>query len=317
MKILRLKNFITCLTAGIFLASCGGPNKPTFTDTPTSGSIVIVSDDSYQPLVSTEADTFMGIYRQAKVRVKYFSETEAFKELVNNDSVRLIVSARELNDQEKEYFKSRNLFPRITKIAIDAVAVIINNENPDTLFKYNQLGEIISGKISTWKQVNKNHAPDSIRIVFDRNGSANTRYLKEKFLGKNNFPANCYATNSNAEVVDYVSRNKNALGIISMNWISDKDDPSANGFLQKIRVAEISPPDTSKFSEQFFKPYQGFIALKQYPLIRNCYIISREGRSGLGTGFAAFVAGDQGQRIVRLMGMLPATMPVRLIHINQ
>lgn len=313
----RLNILSRFIFTGCLFASCSSPDKPVFTDTPVSGEIVIVSDESYQPLISTEADTFVGIYNRATVAVKYFPETEAFNALLKNDSIRLIISARDLNENEKNFFKGRNIFTRTTKIAIDAVAIIVNTENPDSLFKYEVLRNIISGKISTWKQLNMKSGLDSIRIVFDRNGSANTRYLKEKFLGKDPFPRNCYATNSNADVIDYVNQNKNAIGIISVNWISDKDDPSVNGFLKKIRVAEISPPDTSKDAASFFKPYQGYIALNQYPLTRNVYIISREARSGLGTGFAAFVAGDQGQRIVRLMGMLPATMPVRLIHINQ
>ena len=312
-------NFFSLAAAALFFLfiSCNSSNKPSFTDTPTSGSILIVCDESYQPLISTEADTFMGIYRQAKIAVNYFPESEGFHQLTSNDSVRLIVAARELNENEKDYFKSRNLIPRVTKIAIDAVALIVNNDNSDSLFKFEQLRDIIQGKISTWKQFNPKSSGDSIRIVFDKNGSANMRFLKEKFLGKNPFPGNFYATNSNADVVDYVNQHRNAIGVISVNWISDKDDPAANAFLNKIRVAEISPPDTSKDAGDFFKPYQGYIALKQYPLIRDTYIISREGRNGLGTGFAAFVAGDQGQRIVRLMGMLPATIPVRLIHLTQ
>ncbi len=314
----RLKYFITAVAVCECLHySCRHSNKPKFTDTPTSGDIVIASDESYQPLISTEADTFMGIYRQAKVTTKHLPEADVFKELITNDSIRLVVASRELNENEKEYFKSRNLIPRVTKIAIDAVALVLNIDNPDSLFKYEQLKKIIEGKISSWKKLNPRSFLDTIRIVFDRNGSANTRYLKEKFLGENALPGNCYATNSNADVVDYVSKNKNAIGVISVNWISDKDDPTTNNFLKKIRVAEISPPDTSKDAGSYFKPYQAYIALNQYPLVRNVYMISREGRNGLGTGFASFVAGDQGQRIVRLMGMLPATMPVRLIHLNQ
>ncbi len=312
----RLKFSILVLSCSV-LASCSNSGKPKLTDTPTAGNILVVADESYQPLVSTEADTFMGLYRNAKIVVKYLPETEAFKELTSNDSVRLIISARELNKNEKDYFKGRNLFPITTKVAIDAVALIVNNDNPDTLITYDKVQDITNGKVYSWKQVNKKSLLDSISIVFDRNGSANTRYLKEKFLGNSPFPKNCYATNSNAEVVEYVSRNKNAIGVISVNWISDADDPSANNFLKKIHVVEISPPDTSKDAGQFFKPCQGFIALNQYPLTRNVYVISREGRSGLGTGFASFVAGDQGQRIVRLMGMLPATIPVRLIRLNQ
>ena len=45
-------------------------------------------------------------------------------------------------------------------------------------------------------------------------------------------------------------------------------------------------------------------------------IVNIEGRSGLGTGFASFAVGDQGQRLVRLMGMLPATMPIRILKVN-
>jgi phosphate transport system substrate-binding protein len=313
----RLKLIAFVFSGASFLFSCSDSGKPSFTDTPTSGDVVIVSDEAYQPLVSTEADTFMGIYNRAKVTVKYLPEADAFKELMNNDSIRLIVSARELNDYEKDFFKRRNLIPRTTKIAIDAVAIIVNNNNPDSLFRYEQLRDIVTGKISSWKQISGKSSLDSIRIVFDRNGSANTRYLKEKFLGSKPFPANCYATNSNAGVIDYVNQNKNAIGVISLNWISDKDDPAVNGFLNKISVAEISQPDSSSENGIYYKPYQGYIALNQYPLTRNTYIISREARSGLGTGFAAFVAGDQGQRVVRLMGMLPATMPVRLIRLNQ
>jgi phosphate transport system substrate-binding protein len=300
----------------LFLSACSqGPNKPKFTDTPTSGEITIVCDESYQPLISAETDTFLGIYHYAKVNVKYLPEGEAFKELVSNDSIRLIVAARALNESEKDYFKSRRLIPRLTKVAIDAVALVINNDNSDSLIKYEQLQGVFNGT-STWKQLNPKSKLDSITIVFDKSGSANARYLQQRFLDKNPIPKNWFATNSNADVVDYVNKNKNALGIISVNWISDRDDPMANQFLSRVRVVELSPPDSSKDAGQYFKPYQAYISLKQYPLIRDVFIISREGRNGLGTGFASFVAGDQGQRIVRLMGMLPATMPVRLIQMN-
>jgi len=301
-----------------FFSACkSGPEKPTFSDTPTSGEITVVCDESYQPLISVESDTFHSIYQYAQVHVKYLPEGEAFKELVTNDSIRLIISSRKLNKSEEEYFNGRKIIPRVTKVAIDAVALVINNENTDSLIKFEQLKNIISGQYKSWKQLNPASALDSMVIVFDKSGSANARYLQETFnLDRSSLPVNWFATNSNADVADYVSKNKNAIGVISVNWISDRDDPMTDQFLSKIRVVELSPPDTSQFSKEFFKPYQAYIALHQYPLIRDVYMISREGRNGLGTGFAAFVAGDQGQRIIRLMGMLPATMPVRLIQAN-
>jgi phosphate transport system substrate-binding protein len=69
--------------------------------------------------------------------------------------------------------------------------------------------------------------------------------------------------------------------------------------------------------KNFCKPYQGYIAERSYPFCRDVYMISRETFSGLGTGFVSFVAGDQGQRIILKSGLVPATMPVRLIEIRK
>ncbi len=106
------------------------------------------------------------------------------------------------------------------------------------------------------------------------------------------------------------------MGVIGVNWISDSDDSTAGAFLKKVNVVALSMPDTSKNELEFNKPFQAYIALKKYPLLRDVVIISREGRNGLGTGFASFVAGDKGQRMIRLQGLLPATMPVRIIKVN-
>jgi phosphate transport system substrate-binding protein len=248
--------------------------------------------------------------------VRYLPEAEVFNQLLNNDSVRLAIVSRDLTDEEKSHFEKRKIIPRPLKIAYDAVALVVNKENADTAITYEQLNDIINGKIVQWKQLNTGGTSDSIVIVFDRNGSANTRFLNERFLKGKNFPKNTFATNSNASVVDYVSNVKGALGIISVNWISDQDDSVANSFRKNINIVALSLPDTGKADREFNKPYQAYIALKTYPLLRDVFVISREGRNGLGTGFASFVAGDKGQRMIRLMGLLPATMPVRIIQVN-
>jgi phosphate transport system substrate-binding protein len=51
--------------------------------------------------------------------------------------------------------------------------------------------------------------------------------------------------------------------------------------------------------------------------VREVYTINRETFTGLGSGFIAFVAGEKGQRIILRAGMVPATMPVRLIQVKK
>jgi phosphate transport system substrate-binding protein len=129
------------------------------------------------------------------------------------------------------------------------------------------------------------------------------------------FPKNVFAVNSNSEVIDYVAAHKKSLGVIGVNWVSNKNDSMVNDFLEKVKVVSLAPSGSGT-NPEYYKPYQAYVALKNYPLIRNVYSISREVRIGLGTGFASFIASDKGQMIVRRAGMLPATIPVRIVNTN-
>ena len=59
----------------------------------------------------------------------------------------------------------------------------------------------------------KNPNLGEINVIFDNNKSGNIRYFKELFNIKDSLSKNFFAVNSNEEVINYVSRNPNALGI--------------------------------------------------------------------------------------------------------
>jgi len=179
------------------------------------------------------------------------------------------------------------------------------------LLRYTDIKGIFEGRISNWKQINPRRN-DAIKVVFDNTKSSTVRYIVERFKLNNKLPSYCYAVEKNDEVINYVEKHINAIGVIGVSWISDKDDSIAKGFLKRIRVAAVSSEEDPDGID-FYRPYQGFIADKSYPFIREVYIINRESFTGLGTGFTQWVASDQGQRIVLKMGLVPATMPIRLI----
>ena len=104
------------------------------------------------------------------------------------------------------------------------------------------------------------------------------------------------------------------MGIISVNWISDKDDSLSRSFLYKINVLAVAQPF---FLDQIYtRPLPGNIYDKSYPFIRDIYLISRETFRGLGYGFIQWACAEQGQRIVLKSGLVPATMPIRLVQIK-
>jgi phosphate transport system substrate-binding protein len=67
----------------------------------------------------------------------------------------------------------------------------------------------------------------------------------------------------------------------------------------------------------YYAPTQNNLAEGTYPLTRDLYLINCQGFSGLGMGFASFIAGDIGQRIVLKSGLLPVQMPGRNIIIRK
>jgi phosphate transport system substrate-binding protein len=294
------------------LISCNEKPIKEYTDTPTTGAINIGVDETYRPIIDSQLEAFHYYYKNAKVTAHYLSEGDVFKELLL-DSVRMIVAARTLNEEEIRYFESLNLVPRVTKIAYDAIALITHGENPDSVLTYEQVRDIFNGKITDWKQLGDGKNQGEIRIVFDNNKSGTARYMKENLLGGKEFPSNCFATNTNEEVINYCNDHPGTLGIIGVNWISDGDDPASLDFLKKIKVIAVEPADTALGAGRSYKPYQAYIAQQFYPFTRTVYIISRDIRSGLASGLTAFIAGDKGQRIILKSGIMPATKPVRIV----
>lgn len=278
-------------------------------DTPTTGEITIAVDESLKPLFQAEVQGFEGLYHYAKIKANYVSEDSAVKQLLS-DSARLVVITRRLYPHEKYKFDSLKIVVPQIVVAHEAIALIINKNNPDSLITWDQVTNILKGNISTWNQLYPKSKLGDLQVVFDHPESGIVRYLTDT-LGLKKLPSYCFAASTNAEVFAHVSKTENAIGLIGLSWISDKDDPSANQFLKGVTVMGIST------DEDFLKPYKAYIALKKYPLSRKVYMITGEGRTGLGNGFLSYVASDKGQRIILKSGLVPAKAPIRLVEVKR
>ncbi len=306
---MKLRIIVVAMMLACF--SCREKDKHgNIVDTPTSGTITIAVDESLKPLIEAEVMAFEGIYRNAHIKAVYTSETDAINMLIQ-DSARLAIVTRKLTDKEKEPFAKIQIKPDQVNVGSGAVALILNKGNKDSLIRVTQLKEILTGKITKWSQINHSKNDSPIEVIFDNPASGIARFLKDSIGGGQALPPNCFAVNNNEAVIDYVSKKSNAIGLIGSEWIADSSDAQANRFLSTIRVAALAGDST------YFLPYQAYIALKQYPLCRSTFMLSREARAGLGNGFIAFVSGEKGQRIFLKAGLVPATMPVRIVEINR
>ena len=296
------------------LASCKPKGTAHLKETPTSGNIRIASDDSFKPIIDAEIDTFTALYNYATIKPLYKPENELVAFFLS-DSVKVIVSAWAPTEEQRKVLLDLQTVVRTTVVAYDALALVLNRNNADSLLTYKNVRKIFTGEITNWNQINPKSKLGPVSIVFDNIRSGNIRYFRERFNLPDSLGPNFFAVNSNPEVIDYVSGSPGAIGIVSVNWISDEDDPRSFKLLNKIKVAAVSQPYLDEEST-FYLPVQGSIYDKTYPFVREVNINLRESFSGLGSGFVSFVAGEKGQRIILKSGLVPATMPIRIIQVK-
>jgi phosphate transport system substrate-binding protein len=301
-------------SAAIALGSCAPYDRSG--DSMTSGTIKAGIDESYSLMIQSQLEVFKGDYPNANIVAEYGPEGDIIEALLK-DSIQAAVITRGLTEDEMAMFRSQQKLPEGVRIATDGVALIVNPNNADSVFTLSQVDSLFTGAITSWSQLGSKQSSESVRIVFDHNKSSNARYINERFLKGQPFPENCFAVHSNEEVIEYVNKNAGAIGVISVSWISDRDDSTSQEFLSKVRVAGIIDPSNAERPTMARKPYQAYIYDKTYPLRREVYAIRTSPRTSVGTGFVSFLRGERGQLIIHKMGMVAEQTPARIIRISE
>lgn len=281
----------------------------------TSGHLKLGVDDSYSLMADSQVNTYTGLNKFAEIKAEYKPEAAVIADLLN-DSIQAAIVSRPLTDQEMAYFKSINRMPESILIAHDGIALVVNPANPDTVMTMDQLRGIMEGRDSTWAQLNPASGLGKVQVVFDNNLSCNSRTLTEKF-GLTAFPSYCFAVHNNEEVIKYVNTHPNAIGVISMSWISDQEDPICREYSKQIKTIGLIDSLNADKPEMPRKPHQAYVFDKTYPLRREVYYIRTGLKGSLGTGFANHLRGDKGQLIIHKMGMVAASTPTRIIKVTQ
>ena len=306
--------FVSFLVIGGFLASCQNKPKDGRTDTFTSGVVTIAADESFEPIVQEEVDVFEGLNARASIIPRYVTEVEAVN-LLLRDSVRLAITSRKLTPAEMASFHSRKFFPQEIKLATDGLALIVNKNNPDTLITVRDIRKILTGKATRWKDVYPASKLKDINLVFDNKNSSTVRFAIDSICKGEAISGKINALQKNPDVINYVAKNIDAIGIIGVNWLGDRNDTTGLSFRKDIQVMSVSSSDNPS-SDNSYKPYQAYLFYGYYPLTRNLYVLLNDPRSALPWGFSSFLSSERGQRIILKSGLVPATQTIRVVHVK-
>ena len=305
------------LTLGLFLA-CGNKPKSLPYDYEAAAA-AFASDESFYPILDEELEVYQALHAQVELKPIYTDQEDAITQLMHN-KVWLAFTTRQFSPRELESLKARSFMPRVIPIAYDGLAIIVNNANPDTCISIKDFRRILSGEVTNWKEVYPDSKLGAIDVVFDNPKSSTVTFCVDSILGGKPIQGsdNIGAVKKSAEVIDWVERHENAIGIIGSNWLNDKHDTTNVTFKKNITVMKVSRLDSAN-AHNSFRPYQYYIYNGNYPLIRTIYALLCEPRNGVPSGFAHFCRLPKGQMIFFRAGLLPiqAGMEVREVNVTR
>ena len=279
--------------------------------------VKVAINETFQPIMDNIVQTYGMAYPEANMKPLYVSEDQAIRLLVN-DSVRCIIVTRKLNDNELNIIRSHRLDATQALIASDAIALVVNKENSDSLITLDEIKGIVTGKITRWEQLKHHSQSGELKLVFDNSGSSTVRYMKDSLCNGRDLQGNVFASEgkTNQSVLEMVKSNRNIIGIVGANWLKQQSDSAMADFSKlPYNVMRVSRTD-DEFAK-YVRPYQYYIATADYPLLRSVYIIHTDPRSQSQLkNFYFYVKGQKGQTIIcNNSQLLPAT-PVQVKDVS-
>lgn len=334
MKALKVFTAVVSVALAMGATSCLKYEKDK--NSHTTGTTTIVCDNTFQNIMNQEIDVFEYQYPEAKILARYATQAEAFDSLISLNTKTIVVS-RDVTEREREILKNKRRTVRSAKIAVDAVALIVNPENPVNNLTLKELSEILSGSSKSWNDIQPTDLGE-IAVVFDDKASSLVTYMRDSLLNGGPLGANVYAQGSVADVFKAVQESKNAIGVVGVSWITtdmgsadiskeelassmigdgpvEGADLSAGAQSNKVKVLGLYNDKTDE--ARAYKPYQQWIFDGKYPLFRQMYMITTGASGSLAGGFYAFVTGNIGQKIIAKTGILPARMQRINVELGQ
>jgi phosphate transport system substrate-binding protein len=284
----------------VILVSC--KKETNKESSPTKGEVEIFVDSNLRSIMDQQKEVFERNYPYAKLKLNYLDEISIIKKFLY-DSTEIIILSRALDSVEIKFLNNRKLIPRHYELARTAIAFVSNKSSLDSTFSFESINHIAMDSLN-----------DKNLLVIENANSGISQYLLKVFHGEK-FSKNVFAAENKDKIIEHLNQSPTSIACFDWSEISDSDDPKAKAILSKVKLLAISRPKDS-VQHGFILPYQYNLQDKLYPFCRDIYFISRSGKSDLGLGFASFVAGEIGQKIMLKAGLLPKYQSERLIELK-
>ena len=287
-----------CLLSSILLVctlttAC---SRSTAEDPPGPSSDAIIENKGSDTIVNLAlawAESYQDSHREVRISVTGGGSGTGIAALINA-SVDIANASRRIKPEEQAQAEANGVLPVEFIVARDAIAVIVNHDNPVDQLSISQISDIYSGAINNWKQVGGEDRP-IVRLSRETNSGTHVYFLEQVLRGGNKNDHTLFSTDtlllpSSEGISAEIRQNPNAIGYDGLGYVTED--------LKVIAVAQDA-------AGPFILHSPETVNSEQYPIARDLYMYTAGEPTGDIKAYLDWILLSEAQRIVSELGFVP------------
>ncbi|WP_294585502.1 PstS family phosphate ABC transporter substrate-binding protein [uncultured Phocaeicola sp.] len=247
----------------------------------------IKGSDTVLPLTQALSEMYMNEYPSASITVTGGGSGVGISALMEG-TTDLAMASRRIKFSEKMKMKQAKHQPEEVIVAYDALAVIVNPENPVNRLTREQLEGIFRGKITNWKEVG---GEDAKIVVYSRETSSGTyEFFKESVLRNKNYMSSILSMPATGAIIQSVRQTKGAIGYVGLAYL--------NPYVKAISVSYDG-------GRKFVAPSIKSAIRKEYPVVRPLYYYYDKANEKAVLPFLEYLDTPQAREKTLNLGFIP------------
>ncbi len=290
-----MKHILTFFLLTVFVLTACGPVSSAETASDSQAAYIEnKGSDTIVNLALAWAERYQGEHPDVRISVTGGGSGTGIAALINN-TVDIANASRKIKAEELDEAKVNGVDPVEHIIARDAIAVIVNPNNPVNELTLQQISDIYSGKYTNWAEVGGEDRP-IVRLSRETNSGTHVYFLETVLrLGskedKTLFSTNTLLLPSSEGIIAEVRQNPNAIGYDGLGYVP-KD-------LKMIAIAKEA-------GGAYVLPSIETVNDKTYAIARDLYMYTNGEATGIVKEYLDWILSPEAQEIVAELGFVPA-----------
>jgi len=260
--------------------------------TPATAQIIEnKGSDTLVNLALAWAEAYMGLHPEVSISVTGGGSGTGIAAMING-TVDIANASREMKAEEIAASQANGITPVEHTVAQDAIAVVVNPNNPVNKLTLQQISDIYMGRITNWREVGGFNRP--IVLLSRESNSGTYVYFLENVvrLGQDNdwlFSPDTLLMPSSEGISAEVRQNPNAIGYDGLGYVTSDQ--------QVVAVAQDR-------NSPYVLPGVYTVNNGSYPISRPLYMYTAGQPTGDIKEYLDWILGD-GQTLVTTLGFVP------------